>query len=49
MPARKLGPRRWHLVYYLLAAFDLLTVSLSLYLNHRIMAIYTDSVNLNDS
>ena len=26
---------RWHYVYYLLAAFDVLTVSLSLLLTHR--------------
>ena len=37
------GPR----IYYLLAAFDVLTVSASLYLNHRIMRIYLRSVEAN--
>src|SRR5262245_16604774 len=39
----------WHRVYFLLAAFDVLTVSLSLYLNHRIMGIYTRSVAVNQA
>lgn len=38
---------RWHLIYYLLAGFDILTVSGSLYLNHEIMAIYSGSVEVN--
>lgn len=38
---------RGPLVYYLLAAFDVLTVSASLYLNHRIMRTYGDSVAAN--
>ncbi len=40
---------RWRapVVYYLLAAFDVLTVSASLYLNHRIMQIYLRSVQHN--
>lgn len=38
---------RGPLVYYLLAAFDVLTVSASLYLNHRIMRIYVGSVEEN--
>lgn len=43
-PRRRLrGP----LVYYLLAAFDVLTVSASLYLNHRIMDIYVRAVRSN--
>ncbi|MCJ7838696.1 MAG: PAS domain S-box protein, partial [Burkholderiales bacterium] len=33
--------------YFLLAAFDLVTVSGGLYLNHRIMGIYIDSVEVN--
>ena len=45
------GPRRRWLrgpvVYYLLAAFDVLTVSASLYLNHRLMTIYVQSVRAN--
>ena len=40
---------KWHLIYFVLAAFDLLTVSGSLYLNHEIMGIYTSSVNENQS
>jgi len=38
---------RGPLVYYVVAAFDLLTVTTSLYLNHRIMKIYVDSVAAN--
>ena len=37
----------WHYIYFLLAAFDLLTVCAGLYLNHRITTIYTDSVAAN--
>ncbi len=41
----KNSPRsKWHLIYYLLAAFNVLTVLTGLYLNHRIMAIYTRDV-----
>jgi PAS domain S-box-containing protein len=43
-------PRRrpaWHLIYFALAAFDLATVCAGLYLNHRLMAIYTSSVAVN--
>jgi len=39
-------PRLFYL-YYVLAAFDLLTVSLSLYVIDRITGIYADSVNEN--
>jgi PAS domain S-box-containing protein len=43
--AQRPGQRsRGPLLYYLLAGFDVVTVSASLYLNHRIMRIYTDSV-----
>ncbi len=38
---------RWLFVYFLLAAFDLTTVSFSLYLNHRITQSYLDSVEVN--
>jgi len=38
---------KWHYVYFLLAAFDLVTVSAGLYLNYRIMSIYTKSVEVN--
>lgn len=35
------GATRWHYVYYALAAFDVLTVSVSLYLNHRLTGLYS--------
>jgi signal transduction histidine kinase len=35
---------RWHLLYFVLAGFDLVTISISLYVNHRIVAVYTHSV-----
>ncbi|MEC4673680.1 MAG: HAMP domain-containing sensor histidine kinase, partial [Nitrospirota bacterium] len=38
---------KWYLAYFLLAAFDLLTVSGSLYLNHTIMDRFSDSVSVN--
>jgi hypothetical protein len=38
---------KWRYVYFLLAAFDLVTVSAGLYLNHRIMGIYRASVEVN--
>ena len=38
---------RWHLVYYVLAAFDLVTIGFSLFLNHQIMNIYAESVAVN--
>src|SRR4029079_16410063 len=40
-------PPKWRYVYFLLAAFDLVTVSAGLYLNHRIMGIYLQSVEVN--
>ncbi len=38
---------RWHLVYYVLAAFDLVTISASLALNHRLTDMYEESVATN--
>lgn len=38
---------RWHRLYFALAAFDLITVSFSLYVNHRLMQVYTDTVDEN--
>jgi PAS domain S-box-containing protein len=38
---------KWRYVYFLLAAFDLVTVLAGLSLNHRIMAIYLQSVEVN--
>ena len=40
-------PPKWRYVYFLLAAFDVVTVSAGLYLNHRIMGIYLRSVDVN--
>jgi PAS domain S-box-containing protein len=40
-------PPKWRYVYFLLAAFDVVTVSAGLYLNHRIMGIYLQSVEVN--
>src|SRR4029079_13879999 len=40
-------PPKWRYVYFQLAAFDLVTVSAGLYLNHRIMGIYLQSVEVN--
>jgi len=45
--SQRAKPQRWRYVYFLLAAFDLVTVSAGLYLNHRIMDIYTRSVEVN--
>jgi hypothetical protein len=41
------GRSRWHRLYFLLAAFDLFTVLLSLGINHEIRGIYTQSVEVN--
>ncbi|MEQ1782708.1 MAG: ATP-binding protein [Hyphomonadaceae bacterium] len=41
------GAPRWHLVYLALAAFDLLTVLISLSLSHNLMEVYTRSVEIN--
>ena len=38
---------KWHYAYYMLAAFDMLTISFSLFLNHQIMSVYEDSVLVN--
>ncbi len=37
----------WHLLYYLLAFFNVVAVSTGLYLTHRIMSIHTNSVTVN--
>lgn len=37
----------WHRIYFLLAAFDVLTVCLALFLSHQLMDIYTESVATN--
>jgi signal transduction histidine kinase/ActR/RegA family two-component response regulator len=41
------GAPRWHLVYLALAAFDVLTVLISLSLSHNLMAMYAKSAELN--
>jgi signal transduction histidine kinase/CheY-like chemotaxis protein len=41
------GAPRWHLVYLVLAAFDILTVLISLSLSHNLMAMYARSAELN--
>jgi signal transduction histidine kinase len=47
-PPTPSGPRLpWHVVYYLLAAFNILTVSGSLYLNLRITDMYVNAVASN--
>lgn len=40
-------PVRWHVIYYLLAAFDLCTIAGSLYLSHQVMEIFRSSVEVN--
>lgn len=35
---------RWYLIYFLLAAFDIFSLSGSLYLHHRLMGIYNHSI-----
>ena len=41
------GAPRWHLVYFALAAFDLLTILISLTLSHNLMTMYARSVDSN--
>ena len=43
----KAAQPKWYLVYFVLAFFDLMTVCTTLYLNHRVMIIYADSVQVN--
>jgi signal transduction histidine kinase/ActR/RegA family two-component response regulator len=44
---RRRSRPKWHIVYFALAAFDILAVSLGLALSHGTMEIYSDSVALN--
>jgi two-component system, sensor histidine kinase and response regulator len=46
--ASALPGRRWHWLYFALAAFQLLTIGLSVGFNHHLMAIYRDSVRVNE-
>lgn len=47
MDKRRRGPFQWYHIYYILAAFDLLTISSSLYLNYTLTEQYNESVNEN--
>ncbi len=38
---------KWHLLFYILAAFDLCTVLVSLAINHNLQRLYKDSVAIN--
>lgn len=38
---------RWHLLYFVLAGFDLITVSAGLYLGHHVRGMYRRSVDVN--
>lgn len=38
---------KWHLVYYVLAAFDVFAISASLYLTHQFVSMYSHSVQVN--
>ncbi len=38
---------RWHYVYYMLAAFDIVTIAASLLLSHQITNIFNKSVEIN--
>lgn len=40
---------KWHLIYYALAAFDILTISVSLGVSYQIMEIYSQSVSVNQT
>jgi two-component system, NtrC family, sensor kinase len=44
---RLLSIAKWQYVYYILAAFNIFTVSSSMYLTHKIMDIYTQSIAVN--
>jgi signal transduction histidine kinase/DNA-binding response OmpR family regulator len=46
------GPRKrrsahWHWIYYALSAFCVLTITAGLYLNHQLMGIFRESVDVN--
>lgn len=45
--ASRSAPPKWLYAYILVAGFFLFTVSAGLYLTHRIVNIYTESVELN--
>lgn len=41
--------RRWHWLYYALAAFEVLTISVSLYLSHRVANDFSQAVSNNST
>src|SRR6267142_1887029 len=45
--ALKSSRPRWHLLYLLLAVFDICTVALGLYMNHSLVARFNESVDQN--
>lgn len=45
--SRRAKPQKWRYAYFLLAALDLVTVFAGTYLNHQLMAIYTQSVEVH--
>jgi PAS domain S-box-containing protein len=45
--ARRFFVPKWHRVYYLLAAFDVLVVLLGLFLSHQLVRSYNHSVDVN--
>jgi len=47
--ARRAARPKWHRLYFLLAAFDVLTVVLSLTLSHEIRGILSQSVAVNQA
>ncbi|MCH7728650.1 MAG: PAS domain S-box protein [Planctomycetes bacterium] len=40
---------QWYRLYYLLAALNLITIAASLFLGHRMLSIYTESVTTNQA
>ncbi|MFQ5501380.1 MAG: ATP-binding protein [Phycisphaerae bacterium] len=38
---------KWHYLYFILAAFDLVTVTFSLFVTHSLMEVYSSSVDTN--
>src|ERR1043166_7920490 len=45
--SQKPRQKRWHLLYFVLAAFNILTIGLSFSLNNRLLAIHGQSVHFN--
>ncbi len=46
-PAASRAMRRWPLVYFLLAAFDIITVLISLALNHRLVEMHAAALEMD--